>query len=110
MEFDKIVLPFKEYKILCQSQKQDIPKDKCERLLRLHLVFEIKKQLIPGGMLVGTGLCRISNTGIDYILYRKDLWRARFTVPIVVSVLTTLLLNGAIWLLPRLLRMIQMLI
>lgn len=110
MDFDKIVLTFKERRILRQSQKQDIPVDKCKRLLRLRLVHESRKQSSPYGMPVGTGLCRISNMGRDYILYRKDLWRARFTIPIVVSVLTTLLLNGIIWLLPRMLRMIQGLI
>lgn len=110
MEFDNIVLTFKEYRLLRLSQKKDIEKDKCGRLIRLKLVTENKVQLHPGGMPSGTGFCRASNFGIDYIMYRKDLWRARFTVPILVSVITTLLLNGAIWLLPRLWRTIQGLI
>lgn len=110
MEFDKIVLTLKEYRLLRLSQKKDIEKNKCDRLIRLKLVAENKVQLHPGGMPSGTGFCRASNLGIDYIMYRKDLWRARFAVPIIVSVITTLLLNGAIWLLPRLWHTIQWLI
>lgn len=110
MEFSQIVLTIREKHALKLSSKHPVKKSRCERLLRLKLVHEINKQLSPGGMPTGTGMCEISESGIDYLLYRKDLNRTRFTVPIIVSVITTLLLNGIIWLLPRMLQLIQLLI
>ena len=110
MEFSQIVLTIREKRVLKLSSRLPIEKSRCERLLRLKLVHEIKEQLSPGGMPTGTVMCEISNIGIDYLLYRKDLNRTRFTIPIIVSVITTLLLNGIIWLLPRLLQLIQLLI
>lgn len=110
MEFGQIVLNIREKHTLKLSARHPVKKSRCERLLRLRLVHEIKEQLSPGGMPTGTGMCEISESGIDYLLYRKDLNRTRFTMPIIVSIITTLLLNGIIWLLPRLLQLIQLLI
>ena len=107
MDFDKIVLNMREKQILKLTVKTPVEKSKCDRLLRLKLVHEIKEQLSPGGMPTGTGMCRISENGIDYLLYRKDLNRTRFTIPIIVSLITTVLLNAGIKLLPRLLCLIQ---
>lgn len=110
MEFSQIVLNFREKHILKLSSKHPVEKCKCERLLRLKLVYEIKEQSSPGWKPTGTGMCEISENGIDYLLYRKDLNRSRFTIPIIVSIITTLLLNGIIWSLPRLLSLLQQLI
>ena len=110
MEFSQIVLTIREKHTLKLSSKRPVEISRCVRLLRLKLVREIKEQSSPGGMPSGTGMCEISENGIDYLLYRKDLNRTRFTIPIIVSVITTLLLNGIIWLLPRLLNMLQLLI
>ena len=110
MEFSQIVLTIREKHELKLSSKQSIKKSRCKRLLRLKLVYEIMEQSSPGEMPTGTGMCKISEKGIDYLLYRKDLNRTRFTIPIIVSVITTLLLNGAMWLLPRMLQLIQLLI
>lgn len=110
MEFSQIVLTIREKHTLKISAIRPVEKSRCERLLRLKLVHELKEQSSPGGMPTGTGMCEISEIGIDYLLYRKDLNRTRFTIPIIVSVITTLLLNGIIWLLPHLLQLIQLLI
>ena len=110
MEFGHIVLTIHEKHALKLSATRPIEKSRCERLLRLKLVHEIQEQLSPGGMPVGTGMCEISEIGADYLLYWKDLNRSRFTIPIVTSIITTLLLDGVIWLLPRMLQLIQLLI
>lgn len=107
MDFDKIALTLCEAHTLKLSSKKLVKKSKCNRLLRLKLVCEIKEQPIPGGMPIGIGLCKISEKGIDYLLYRKDFNRTRFTLPIIVSIITTIIMNVGLWLLPRLLRLIQ---
>lgn len=106
MDFDKIVLTFSELMFLRKSRKKQIQISKCKRLLRLRLVYELKS-CVPGNMPVGTGYCKITNFGKDYLLYRKDLNRTRFLIPIFVSIITTAIINAGIWLLPRLLHWIQ---
>ena len=110
MDFDKIVLNFPEIITLKKSKLYAVDKSRCLRLLRLGLVCELKEQKSNGCMPTGTGVCKISDKGIDYLLYRKDLNRTRFTIPIIVSVITTILLNGAIWLISNTLHTILELI
>lgn len=110
MDFSQIVLNVKENRILKLSAKNPVETSKCKRLLRLNLVYEIKEQKSPGGKPVGTGMCKISKTGIDYLMYRKDLNRSRFIIPIIVSITTSILINGIIWLLPHMLHWIQQLL
>ena len=91
MDIDKIALTFPEKHILKKSIKHEIEKDKCERLLRFGLVTE-EMRISPGNKPCGTGKCKISPLGIDYLRFRKDFNRTRFSIPIVVSLLTNLAL------------------
>lgn len=91
MEIDKMVLTFPEKRILKKSIKHAIEKDKCERLLRFGLVAE-EMSISPGSKPCGNGKCKISPLGIDYLQFRKDFNRTRFSIPIVVSLLTNLAL------------------
>ena len=106
MDFSQIVLNHHEKKLLKQSSKYPVPENQCFRLLDLGFVDREYSQA-PGSMPVSIGLCRINNTGKAYLLYRKDINRTRYFVPIVVSIATTLLLNGIIQLLLRMSDMIQ---
>lgn len=76
MDFSLIALSRRELRLLKISKKHPIEKNKAKRLLRFKLVEEHRIQKTPGGMPSGTGLCIISNYGIDYLAYRKE--QARF--------------------------------
>ena len=91
MDIDKIVLTLPEKRILKKSINHSVEKGKCKRLLRFGLVAE-EMNFSPGSKPCGTGKCKISPFGIDYLRFRKDFNRTRFTIPIVVSFLTNLAL------------------
>lgn len=69
MDFSVIALSKHELRLLKHSKKHPIDVNSAKRLLRLKLVAEICVQKVKGEMLVGTGVCRISNLGIDYLAY-----------------------------------------
>lgn len=93
MDFDKIVLTLHEKQILKLSSKKAISSKQCERLLRLQLVYEITEQASPGSMPRKTGMCQITNLGTDYLLYRKEINRTQFVIPIIVTILTNIALQ-----------------
>lgn len=110
MNFQEIILSHSETRLLKSSIRHTIPADKCKRLLRLGLVCETTLQTERGGIPRKTGLCIISDLGVDYLSFRKDLNRTRFVIPIIVSVITTAIINAGIYWLPKLLSLIQELI
>lgn len=97
MDYSFIALTKAETRILKKSAKQSVPAEKCKRLLRLKLVYE-EEDHVPGYMPVGLGICKISETGIDFLTYRKqlrkDMWFENATIPAVVSIITNLLIYG----------------
>ncbi len=105
MDFPSIALSKEEIKSLEKSKTNSIPVSECERLLRLKLVYE-EQDGLPGYAPYGLGICRITEFGIDYLAYRKqhykDMWLQNAKIPIVVSAITTLMLN---WL-PKILPLI----
>lgn len=106
MDFSQIVLNHSEKLTLKKSVKQPVPENQCSRLLNLNFVDPEYVQK-PGNMPTHTGFCRINNNGKAYLLYRRDVNLTRYFIPIVVSLTTTLLLNGTVMLLPHLLGLIQ---
>lgn len=106
MEFDKIVLTFSERSVLKKSRYCEVDVSSCGRLLRHGLVYEGMVSS-GGGLPIGTGKCRITPLGVDYLLYRKDLASHRFVIPIIVSVITNLVIFviKSAW--PLLLELIQ---
>lgn len=102
MEISYIALTRTETKLLRKSVKVPIPKDKCRRLIRLNLVDEIT-ECNNGDMPKGTGLCRITDAGTDFLAYRKqfkkDILLENAWIPVVVSIITNLLTDGIQWLL-----------
>lgn len=110
MDFSQIVLSHKEMRILKHALQANILSKDCERLIRLNLVEQILHQNSPGAMPILTGWCHINDNGISYLLYRKDLNRTRYTIPIAVSVITTAIINVGVYLVPRLWLMLQKLI
>lgn len=106
MDFSQIVLSGGEKKILRESRSTKVKLDDNHPLVRHGFVNEVTSHN-PGGFPTGTGFYRISHRGEDYIKYRRDLLRARFWLPVSVSIITTLLLNGIIRLWPQMLTLIQ---
>lgn len=109
MDFKNIVLTFSEKRILKWSRHHLVKVKYCKRLLRLKLVTETKTGT-PGNMPVGTGLCKISDLGIDYLLHSKDLNRTRFTIPIIVSIIANIVISLIKPEIPLLLQHLQQLI
>ena len=98
MNFESISLSHEELRLLRKSKKASIPKQSCLRLLRLKLVFEERTQSMPGGMPVGTGRCRISDFGVDYLAYHWYQTKKNYFIPVVVSAIvafiTTMITMG----------------
>ncbi len=113
MDFEKIILSHSEKRFLRRSKNHSVPVSKCRRLLQFGLVYE-PQTASPGELPIGTGFCRISDTGINYLMYWKDRWLSRFVIPIIVSIITTISTNIILALLtssiPPLLQLIQELI
>lgn len=106
MDFSDISLSRREIKLLKRSQKRPIDKTNCQRLLRLKMVNEVQKQITLGDKPVGTGMCQISDHGIDYLAYYKskknfftlEYFLTQLLIPLIVgivsAVITALILNS----------------
>lgn len=89
MDFSHIALSRQEKKLLRMSKCTTI--EYSDRLFRLHFIEEICSHT-PGNKPVGTGKYVISPSGIDYLMYRRDLNRTRVFIPIAVSLITNLVI------------------
>ena len=101
MTFDEIRLTRVEKMWLKRSRKNNVPVDKCERLLRLKFVGEIREQPKSGYQPVATGWCEITPLGIDYLRYTDSEQYRKYIVPVVVSLLTTATANVLWHVLPQ---------
>ena len=89
MDFSHIALSRQEMKLLRMSKRTAI--EYSDRLFRLHFIEELCSHT-PGNKPVGTGKYVISPSGIDYLMYRRDLNRTRVFIPIAISLITNLVI------------------
>lgn len=94
MDYSKIKLTHKELRLLRKSQKSAIPSAGTERLERYHLVSPVRREA-PGYKPVPTGFVKISESGQDYLIYHKSEVKRIYTVPVVVSLATHLIIELA---------------
>lgn len=71
MDFDQIVLTDFEMSVLKDSKTKSVPIAQCERLLRNKFVEEERKH-IPGLMPLRLKTCRITQRGMDYLLWSEQ--------------------------------------
>ena len=97
MEFSNIRLTNREHRLLLQSMEKPVDVNAAPRLLRLKLTYE-EVTHIPGYAPKATGLMSITNLGRDYLIYcrqrKKELWLKNAWIPILVTIVTNLIIDG----------------
>lgn len=99
MNFSVIRLTRKELKMLKQSSEREIYLSDAPRLRKFNLIEDVCEH-IPGYKPESTGRATISDLGRDYLIYHASETRRTFILPIVVSALTALAIDGLQLLLP----------
>lgn len=76
MDFSRLTLTRQDCRTLEISEKEPVPKEQCERLLRCGLVEE-ERRYIPGALGKPLGICRATSLGEDYLVWLDSQGKAR---------------------------------
>lgn len=99
--FSEIRLTREEIKLLKAAAHKPINTAKAERLILLGLVSETESLLRPGYMPVSTGEAEITDSGKNYLLFRKSELRRMYLVPIITAAATDGIIHALVALWPK---------
>lgn len=109
-DYSKFILTEEEQLIFNKYKKTDevyLSAEECRLLLRKKLVQPVLKGEVGWENGSVSGVRKLSQTGKELRSYQKqhtkELWLVNAKIPIIVSVITNLAVNGLLWLLPQIL-------